>query len=76
MANEAGAQGQGKNADTTEALHFRSGARVTIPARRAYAAPRLTRLGEVRDLTFGSLGSSQEHPAQSFPASRKGPTHP
>jgi hypothetical protein len=72
MANEAGAQGQGKNSDTAEANSAEG--RATIPARRAYTAPRLTRLGEVRDLTFGSVGSNTEGPGQSFPA-RRGPRH-
>ncbi len=58
MANEAREQNQSVNPETAEA----SAACVDAArgSRRPYAAPRLTRLGAVRDLTFGAAGSPVE----------------
>jgi hypothetical protein len=50
MSNEAGEHGEAKQPQ----------AGVAVAPRRPYVAPRLTRLGAVRDLTFGSLGSRGE----------------
>jgi hypothetical protein len=59
MPNEAGEQNQGKTPETAggdlSAVRGDAGA-----ARRPYVTPKLTKLGEVRDLTFGFGGSALE----------------
>ncbi len=74
MANEAGKQGQGQSPATTEALSPEP--RAELPARRAYTSPRLTRLGEVRDLTFGAAGSNTETAVKRLTPGRAPPAPP
>ncbi len=56
MPNEAGEQSQGKSPETAGG-DLRGDALAT---RRPYVTPKLTRLGAVRDLTFGFTGSQTE----------------
>jgi hypothetical protein len=59
MPNEAGEQNQGKTPETTTEADL-PGPREGFPARRPYVTPKLTRLGAVRDLTFGAVGTVTE----------------
>jgi hypothetical protein len=73
MANEAAGHGRDDAPQTKGELSL--GSRSVPPARRVYAAPRLTRLGEVRDLTFGTTGSTVESSSQRFPPGKGPPRH-
>ena len=72
MPNEAGEQSQGKTPETAggelSAVRGDAGA-----ARRPYVTPKLTKLGEVRDLTFGAAGSDTETSVKRLGGSKRPP---
>jgi hypothetical protein len=50
----------------TDALATQPANLPPTPARRAYHSPRLQRLGQVCDLTYGSAGTPAEAPLKKF----------